>query len=234
MTSNANALLRTVDEMLLDAGQSDASELRAALLALGSLAARPVPEPGAELAALLSGRALQPVRQPPPPRRRTSVVSLAVAAGMGLGVTGVAATEPRPGLHASSTVQQFLADRAPAWTITGGSASGRGAGNLPVTLLPALPASGAHSRPDLRGTAARPGPTLRPGTEGTGTGRSVEPAGGGNGPPPRDPPAAGRSAPGHPPGVTYGGRASQDAGTPPGGNQAGGARTQDPLVRGSR
>jgi hypothetical protein len=55
MTSNTSPLLRTVDEMLLDAGETD-PDLRATLLSLGALASLPVPAPGGELAALLSAQ----------------------------------------------------------------------------------------------------------------------------------------------------------------------------------
>lgn len=54
MTSNASSLIRAIDEMLLDAGVDDAAGLPETLLAVGSL---PAPEPGHELAALLSGHA---------------------------------------------------------------------------------------------------------------------------------------------------------------------------------
>ncbi|BAS07164.1 hypothetical protein AHiyo4_05860 [Arthrobacter sp. Hiyo4] len=57
MTSNASSLIRAIDEMLLDAGVDDAAGLPETLLAVGSLGSLPAPEPGHELAALLSGHA---------------------------------------------------------------------------------------------------------------------------------------------------------------------------------
>jgi hypothetical protein len=120
MTLNASHLLETVDEMLLDAGQSHAGELRAALLTLGTLASVPAPVPGAELAALLAGPRDQLSRQRRLRRHRPAVVGLAVLAGMGLGVSGVAATASGQGQLSSPSVQQLLQDWVPAWNIAGG------------------------------------------------------------------------------------------------------------------
>jgi hypothetical protein len=120
MTLNASRLLETVDEMLLDAGQSHAGELRAALLSLGTLASVPAPVPGAELAALLAGPRDQLSRQRRLRRHRPVVVGLAVLAGMGLGVSGVAATASGQGQLSSLSVQHLLQDWVPAWNIAGG------------------------------------------------------------------------------------------------------------------
>jgi hypothetical protein len=120
MTLNASHLLETVDEMLLDAGQSHAGELRAALLSLGTLASVPAPVPGAELAALLAGPRDELSRQRRLRRHRPAVVGLAVLAGMGLGVSGVAATASGQGQLSSPSVQQLLQDWVPAWNIAGG------------------------------------------------------------------------------------------------------------------
>jgi hypothetical protein len=88
MTSNTSPLLSSVDEMLLDAGETDAA-LRATLLLLGAFASLPVPEPRPELAALLSAQTTQLGRRRLRRRHRTAAAGLAVIAGMGLGVSGV-------------------------------------------------------------------------------------------------------------------------------------------------
>ena len=94
MTPQASRLTDTVESMLLDAGQEQDTELRAALLSLGSLASLPAPSPNAQLAALLASRPdeLTRRRRQRRHRNRSAIVGLAVVAGMGLGVTGVAAT----------------------------------------------------------------------------------------------------------------------------------------------
>lgn len=117
MTPNPSSVVKTVDEMLRDAGQVDADELRAALLELGRLASVPPPAPNAELSALLAGRTDQLARRRRLGRHRPGVVGLAVIAGMGLGVTGVAAGGPDGTQQASMSVQHLLQDWAPSWTI---------------------------------------------------------------------------------------------------------------------
>jgi hypothetical protein len=124
-----NSLQSTVDEMLLDAGETDPN-LRAALLSLGALASLPVPEPRPELAALLSAQTVPLARHRLRRTRRTAAVGLAVIAGMGLGVTGVAATASAPKVHASPSIQQLMQDWVPAWTIAGTLASGEAASDL--------------------------------------------------------------------------------------------------------
>lgn len=166
MTPNASRLLETVDEMLLDAGQAHAGELRAALLSLGTLASLSAPVPGAELAALLAGPGDQLSRQRRLRRHRPAVVGLAVLAGMGLGVSGVAATASGQGQPSSPSVQHLLQDWVPAWNIAGGVPSaGPAAGLRPdphgVAQQEAAPAAGP--------TAAKSGSgqleTVRPGAE---------------------------------------------------------------------
>lgn len=209
MTSNASPLLRTVDEMLLDAGETDAAELRAALLALGSLASLQVPAPGAELAALLSGQTHQLARHRLLRRHRPAVVGLAVIAGMGLGVTGVAATGTPPGVQASSSIQHLLQDWAPAWTITGTPSASGSRDHLPDPQPPAEPGS-----PDAPMTA-QPA-TAEPDTsvpKQTGQGRTPEPAGHGNAASPGHSTADDGGAPGNAGGAANGGAASQDAAT---------------------
>ena len=219
MTSNTSSLIRTVDEMLLDAGwtdgvgRPDAAGLRETLLAVGSLASLPVPEPGLELAALLSGQTHQLARHRLLRKHRTTVVGLAVIAGMGLGVTGVAATGTVPNAQASRSIQQLLQDWAPAWTIAGTpAASGRAASPAEVQL-PAEPASPDAPVP-VQPESAEP-ETVLPGNrpEDAGQNAGTEPAGHGNDT------ASGKSraddggAPGNAAGVTPGGAASRDAAT---------------------
>ncbi|WP_255769931.1 hypothetical protein [Pseudarthrobacter sulfonivorans] len=164
MTGNTT-LLDTVDEMLRDAGETDPG-LRAALLSLGAFASLPVPEPRGELAALLAERPTQLDRHRLRRRHRTAAVGLAVIAGMGLGVTGVAATASGPKSHASSSIQQMLQDWVPSWTIAGTPATNGSAAS--VAGVPA--GDSAADAPE----AARPGETdpetarSHPGSQGWG------------------------------------------------------------------
>jgi hypothetical protein len=150
MTANTSTLLSTVDEMLLDAGETDPG-LRAALLSLGAVASLPVPEPRGELAALLAVRTTQLDRHRLRRRHRTVAVGLAVIAGMGLGVSGVAATASAPKLHASPSIQQMMQDWVPAWTIAETSTAGRAAGDLPGAPA-AEPAAEDASAPANQGS----------------------------------------------------------------------------------
>ncbi|WP_426989519.1 hypothetical protein [Pseudarthrobacter sp. Y6] len=213
MTANASSLIRTVDELLLDAGGTDAGGLRETLLAVGSLASLPVPEPGPELAAILSGHTHQFARNRLLGKRRTTVVGLAVIAGMGLGVTGVAATGTVPNAQASSSIQRLLQDWAPDWTIAGTPAASGSAADPTEVQLPGEPAS-----PDAR-VPAPPQP-VEPeaalpanGPENAGQDRGTEPAGRGNGTAPGKTKADDGGAPGNAAGVTPGGAASRDAST---------------------
>lgn len=131
MTSQASRLLDTVDEMLLDAGQAQDTNLRAALLSLGSLASVPAPPPNAQLAALLGSRPDELSWRRRLRRHRTTIVSLAVVAGMGLGVTGVAASASGPAEKSSVSVQHLLEDWAPSWSLSELPLAATGAGLLP-------------------------------------------------------------------------------------------------------
>ncbi|UZX01800.1 hypothetical protein F8G81_03535 [Arthrobacter sp. CDRTa11] len=144
MTPSTSRVIRTVDEMLLDAGQVHADELRAALLALGSLGTVPAPAPNAELSALLAGGHDQLSHRRRLGRHRSGFVGLAVIAGMGLGVTGVAAGGPGGSQQASMSIQHLLEDWTPSWTIAAGTPGGDGG------LMPA-PA-------DVPGTLNQPAP----------------------------------------------------------------------------
>jgi hypothetical protein len=112
-----NTVDSTVDELLLDAGHSDASDLRTSLLQLGSLARLPVPAPGAELAAMLADPSDALVLRRGLRKHRPSVVGVAVMAGMGLGVSGVAAISPSPGNgRVLASIQQLTSGWSPTWT----------------------------------------------------------------------------------------------------------------------
>jgi hypothetical protein len=130
LTPHTSPLLRAVDEMLLDAGETDA-RLRATLLSLGALASLPVPEPRADLAALLAPQPSLLARHRLRRSRRSAAVGLAVIAGMGLGVTGVAATGSAPNPHASRSIQHLMQDWAPSWTVAGTPAALGALGDAP-------------------------------------------------------------------------------------------------------
>ncbi|MFF1828497.1 hypothetical protein [Paenarthrobacter sp. NPDC058040] len=80
-----------VDELLLDAGMAGDSEVRTTLLSMGSCADLPAPKPNAELAAMLAGPHDELSKRRWKRKHRAAVVSVAVVAAMGLGVSGVAA-----------------------------------------------------------------------------------------------------------------------------------------------
>jgi hypothetical protein len=125
MTTREDFSGGTINQLLLDAGHSDAPELRAALLSIASLAQMQAPAPGPELAAMLAGprddltRPRHDLTRPRWLRRhRPAVVGLAVLAGMGLGVSGVAATSQVSGDDSGPwSVQQLTTDWTPGWTL---------------------------------------------------------------------------------------------------------------------
>ncbi|UKA50533.1 hypothetical protein LFT48_03030 [Arthrobacter sp. FW305-123] len=95
-----------VDELLLDAAAStaagtadaagtaataDETDVRQILLAIGSFADFAAPAPGAELSSMLTGPHDELSKRRWRHKHRTAVVSVAVVAAMGLGVSGVAA-----------------------------------------------------------------------------------------------------------------------------------------------
>ncbi|WP_426998047.1 hypothetical protein [Pseudarthrobacter sp. N5] len=128
-----------VDEMLLDAGHSTVPELRAVLMSLGSLAELPAPAPGAELAALMAGPHNDLSRRRWLRKHRPAVVGIAVLTGMGLGISGVAASSPVPqALGAGLSVQQLVQDWTQAWTVPVASrqSPAPGASTLPAALPP--------------------------------------------------------------------------------------------------
>jgi hypothetical protein len=135
MTPQTHNTAVAVEELLLDAGMGQDAELRRVLLAVGSLADLPAPEPTGQLAALLAaGTRGVPWKVPQHSsatesalgdelgRRRLrahrpTVVGLALVAGMGMGVGTVAASSTDPAHTGSHSVQQLLEDWSPSWTI---------------------------------------------------------------------------------------------------------------------
>lgn len=183
MNPHAARVLDTVDQLLLEIGQEDAADLRVALLSLGDLAAMPVPAPGPRLAELLAGtpvhttrreamareaavsaavarqgarfRSEELARRRAMRRNRSAVVGLTVVAGMGLGVTSVAASLPET-TDNNATVQQLLQDWTPRWTI--------GAPRTPVVDATPAPTTG-NPGPGTANTAVEPddAPVTAPG-----------------------------------------------------------------------
>jgi hypothetical protein len=138
MTTKEDISGGTVDQLLLDAGHSDLPDLRAALLSIASLAQMRAPAPGPELAAMLAGPRDETTRQRWLRRHRPAVVGLAVLAGMGLGVSGVAATSQASGGSLGPwSVQQLTSDWTPGWTLPlpPGAARDRPAGRIPPLFL---------------------------------------------------------------------------------------------------
>lgn len=118
MTTREDFSGGTVSRLLLDAGHSDVPELRAALLSIASLAQMQAPVPGPELAAMLAGPRDELTRQRWLRRHRPAVVGLAVLAGMGLGVSGVAATSQASGDGSGPwSLQELTTDWTPGWTL---------------------------------------------------------------------------------------------------------------------
>ncbi|WP_314215563.1 hypothetical protein [Pseudarthrobacter equi] len=173
MTTPESRLRELVDEVLTDAGHPDDAALRSALESIGFLASLPVPEPSGELARLLAGGGDELARRRRSNRHRPTVVGLAVIAGMGLGIGGVAATAgSAPGSSAAS-VQHLLGDWSPDWAITHGVPAAptpeyRGvavpADQTPDSVPAASSASGSAGTPE--GTGIPQGKELRPHGEG--------------------------------------------------------------------
>ncbi|MGX9898692.1 hypothetical protein ACW0JT_00290 [Arthrobacter sp. SA17] len=141
MTNSEKATRSTVEELLLDAGHADSPELKTYLLNLLSLADLPLPAPGAELASMLAGSVDEPARIRPLRKHRPAVVSVAVIAGMGLGVSGVAATSPNPGFRQGLvSIQNFDGGWAPALAAPLGGAS------VPLSAAPTSPNQSLQGR----------------------------------------------------------------------------------------
>ncbi|MCF3140693.1 MULTISPECIES: hypothetical protein [unclassified Paenarthrobacter] len=103
-----------VDGLMLDAELADAPDVRQALLSLGSFANVPAPAPGTELAAMLAGPHDELSKRRWRHKHRTAVVSVAVVAAMGLGVSGVAAASS--GFTRSPSFDGLLGNFAPRWS----------------------------------------------------------------------------------------------------------------------
>lgn len=170
MTSASHNVAGLVEDILLDAGCGQDTELRGALLSLGSLASLPAPAPTGELAALLTaggpspGEAAVPAgqlaedaagqldEQPDDElarrrrrRHRPTALGLVLVAGMGLGVGGVAASSVPSG---SSAMEQVLEGWAP-WSgpATEPSAAGSGYRAPKVASDAELAAAGSPAAP---------------------------------------------------------------------------------------
>ena len=162
MTLQTSRLNATVEEMLLEAGQEQDTALRAALLSLGCLGSLPAPPPNAQLAALLGARPDELSWRRRLRRHRPAIVGLVVVAGMGLGVTGVAASASRPAEQASVSLQQLLGDWAPSWSVSGLQATAPAAGLVPGPAVGAQQAASESTTPDgqqespVRGPAGQP------------------------------------------------------------------------------
>lgn len=128
-----------VDELMLDAGPTDAPDLRQALLSMRSFANLPAPAPNAALAAMLAGPHDEVSKRRWRHKHRTAVVSVAVVAAMGLGVSGVAAASS--GFTRTPTfVDELLGNFAPQ----------------PSAAAPALPT------PDAPKVSTEPAPPVDP------------------------------------------------------------------------
>ncbi|WP_052500465.1 hypothetical protein [Arthrobacter sp. SPG23] len=128
MTTRDEVSAGTVDGLLLDSGHTDVPELRAALLSIASLAQMQVPGPGPELAAMLAGPRDELTRKRWLRRHRPTLVGFAVLAGMGLGVSGVAATSQGAAEGSGLwSIQELTTDWAPDWKLpVGPGASNQG------------------------------------------------------------------------------------------------------------
>ena len=164
MTSASDKLVTFVDDMLQDAGLGQDTELRDALVTLGALGSLPAPAPTGELAALLAAAdhedsaGDQPNGDRPDDElarrrrrlNRPTALGLALVAGMGLGVGGVAASSTAPG---NSAMEQLMEDWAP-WGNPAADAPATAAGNpaeeadadtdLTATALPSAPGGATH------------------------------------------------------------------------------------------
>ncbi|MFF1385244.1 hypothetical protein ACFVWT_16920 [Arthrobacter sp. NPDC058288] len=118
MTTRHDVSGGTVDRLLLDAGHTDVPELRAALLSIASLGQMQVPAPGPELAAMLAGPRDELTKKRWLRRHRPTVVGLSVLAGMGLGVSGVAATGQVSATGSGLwSIQELTTDWTPDWRL---------------------------------------------------------------------------------------------------------------------
>lgn len=159
--SSGTSLDARVDEMLLDAGAAGDADLRAALLALGALAALPAPAPSGDLAQLMAAAGSPGGAPGDAPgdelvrrrRRRTihrpTLLGIAIIAGMGTGIGGVAASSPAPWQSGSLSVQSLLADWSPSWSLSAPAPA-------PVTALPVE--AEVSAVPEQPVQATQPGP----------------------------------------------------------------------------
>ncbi|MEE2522606.1 hypothetical protein V1639_17035 [Pseudarthrobacter sp. J75] len=91
--------LQALDELLTQEGLADDAGLRNLLTPLAAMASVPAPSPGLELAALMARPHTAASWQRWLQKHRPAAIGIAVLAGMGLGVTGVAASNPDAAHH---------------------------------------------------------------------------------------------------------------------------------------
>lgn len=101
-----------LDAFMAEEGLGGDETLRDLLTPLANLATIPAPAPGKELAALMTQKHTPSSWQRWLHKHRPTLVGIAVLAGMGAGVTGVAASNPDT---ASSIYRSILGENAPGW-----------------------------------------------------------------------------------------------------------------------
>lgn len=101
-----------LDAFMAEEGLGGDETLRDLLTPLANLATIPAPAPGKELAALMAQKHTPSSWQRWLHKHRPTLVGIAVLAGMGAGVTGVAASNPDT---ASSIYRSIVGENAPGW-----------------------------------------------------------------------------------------------------------------------
>jgi hypothetical protein len=152
---------RCVDGLLAEAGLPDDAELRAVLLELRNLRAAEVPEPSAELAALLGKQAtpdvirLEDWPRKRPGRKRVIFTTLAVAASLGV-AGGAAAGNDTLRSKAEGTIDSIVSSFFPPPPVKPAPSSPSPA---PKPAKAPAPAPPAVVLPSPAGTAPAPEPT---------------------------------------------------------------------------
>jgi hypothetical protein len=155
-----------VDQLLRETGKEDAAELKAALLELRCLAGGPPPVPSATLAALMASApvSLDARRSG---RHRRAIVTLAIAASIGLGTAAVAAADPGMRENVQETLTTLIntvthgnsGQPAPART-PGGPASPEAPADTPDDPAPATGVPGRSGQGNAPSTAQGEGNAL--------------------------------------------------------------------------
>lgn len=177
-----------VEQLLLETEMDDAADLKHALLDLRSFAVGPSIEPSAEVAALMTAVPLSLDARRRRRHRRTAMVTLAVAASMGLGTAAVAAADPGFREKAQETITTVI-DTLTAPGHRSKEAPGHGSKEAPGHVP-------GHPKPS-RGTPEHAGPKTQPssapgqGKTGQGETGSENQSSPNAGTPPETPPAKG-------------------------------------------